>query len=94
MKRVHLPISFVSQSLTSAPLTVRQRQEHAGVLAALVEADGYPRTGVLRVTGLSPNRHYLLGDRARQFCRTDADGMARLELTLTGPIVLLLSPVV
>ena len=94
MTTVYLPANFAPQSSVSARLVLTQIFEQAGTLAAFVEADVYPSAGILRLEGLRPNRHYLLRGTAQRFSRTDERGTARLELVLTGPTLLLISPVI
>lgn len=91
---LHLSSSFASQSLAPARLTVTQRHEGAGAVALLIEADAYPRAGRVRITALRPGIAYAVSGAAARFCRSDAAGTAPLALTLAGPTLLLLCPVV
>lgn len=94
MTPLHLPGNFAEQSSLPSLLRISQLHRHAGSVATLVEADRYPRAGIVRIPELLPGRHYLVRGAADRFCRTDEHGTARLELTLAGPALLLLSAVV
>ena len=91
---LYLSSSFASQSLSPARLTVTQRQEEAGAVALLIEADAYPRAGRVRIAALRPGLTYAVSGAAARFCRSDAAGTAQLALTLAGPTLILLNQVV
>jgi len=89
-----LPINFASQSKHTPELVISHLEKKGCRIAVMVHAGTYPQRGVLRLEGLLPERHYLLQGAAQLFCRADAAGTAWIELSLQGPSLLLVTPVI
>jgi len=89
-----LPVNFALQSRGSAGFSISHWQKEGRRITAMVHADAYPQRGVLQLEGLLPERHYLLHGATQLFCRADAAGTAWIELSLHGPSLLLVMPVI
>ena len=92
MRALDLPPSFVLQSDEEPRLT--QIVRHDRGLVALVEADRYPASGVVRIEPLRPDRHYRLQGAVKGCCRAGPDGSVHLAVRIPGPVLLSVASVV
>lgn len=92
MTALPLPDSFASQSPIVADVAVTRSARLGRILSLLVEAPAYPRRGTIRVDGLMPKRHYRLDGTGERFCRADGQGVAQVNVVLTGPTLVMLGP--
>jgi hypothetical protein len=92
MRPLDLPVNFALQSAARPRLS--QVLKHDRGLVALVEADGYPASGMVRIEPLRPERHYRIQGAFRGCCRAGPDGSVRLTLSIVGPVLLSVASVV
>ena len=91
MRALDLPAGFVLQS--EGP-RLAQIIRHDRGLVALVEADRYPASGVVRIEPLRPDRHYRLQGAVKGCCRAGPDGSVHLAVRIPGPVLLSVASVV
>jgi hypothetical protein len=89
-----LPTNFASQSISAGGLEISHLENTQRRITALVQAETYPRPGVVKLEGLMPERHYLLRGAVQLFCRANAEGVAWIELSLEQPSLLVVTPVI
>jgi hypothetical protein len=88
---LHLSEDFALQSFTVE--AIHSVSICGGSVALLAACD---RAGAdhVRVTGLRPNRFYVLAGATHRFARADAEGEALIAFTPDAPVLITLVPVI
>lgn len=92
MSAFGLPNDFALQSLDA--LRIVQSVRQGSGLAFLIEARGYPAKGAVRISGLTPLRHYRLSGAVDGFCRASGHGCICIHVSLRQSSLLMMSSVI